>query len=218
MQHGLDWRTGMSNSLPSEYLFPFLFITLAVLYCFRLARAERLLERAFVPVVISVSAVLSFVRFGSLSLSEYLLSLSPSYSIGLISLVLIVLYERICGRILLSRRDLLIFALWNVIISGLLFISYMGFIDADLYYQGYGFSFWLMLPAVSAITLALLRCPLAFIFAAYLVSYDIDLLHSENIWDYMTDGILFIVSLVILSAYAVKLLRRRGRQEGHLAQ
>jgi len=208
----------MTNSLPSEYLFPFLFITLAVLYCFRLARAERLLDRAFVPVVISVSVVLSFVRFGSLSLSEYLLSLSPSYSIGLISLALIVLYERLCGKKILSRRDLLIFSVWNVIMSGLLFLSYLGFIDADLYYQGYGFSVWLMVPAVSAITLALLRYPLAFIFAAYLVSYDIGLLHSENIWDYMTDGILFILSLVILSVYAVKLVLRTLRPEGNQAR
>jgi hypothetical protein len=94
--------------------------------------------------------------------------------------------------------NLWMFCLWNVIISLVLFSSYLGFIPYDMYASGYHFSLWFII--VAAITLIAVWSwnPLSVIFIAYIAAFNLKLLPSPNFFDYITDGFLLLLSLGIL--------------------
>ncbi len=105
---------------------------------------------------------------------------------------------------MLSDLDLLLFSTWNIAVSLYLYLSHIGFIGYDLYSYGYDFSPLFVLTAFMTILLLLFKSPISWIFIAYILAYDLRLLHSDNFFDYITDWLLFIVSLAILANYIVK--------------
>ncbi len=105
---------------------------------------------------------------------------------------------------MLSDLDLLLFSTWNIAVSLYLYLSHIGFIGYDLYSYGYDFSPLFVLTAFMTILLFLFKSPISWIFIAYILAYDLRLLHSDNFFDYITDWLLFIVSLAILANYIVK--------------
>ena len=148
--------------------------------------------------VIILAGLLALFPFQGLSLSDLILSLNPVFSVGSVALLFHTLWKRFAGHALLSDRNLICFAAWNVFLSALLYVSNLGFMDIDIYPLGYGFSALFILTAVVTITLFVFRSPLAYIFLIYIAVYDLRLLASDNFFDYMTDAVLFVISLVIL--------------------
>jgi hypothetical protein len=193
------WRDGPIKT-HFVYLFPMLLTTWVVLSLFRVTGFLKRSGPAG-KALIALAAVLSLIPFSGLSLADYLLSLSPSFSIGSIALFTVILWKELGGRPLLSQRDFLLFCLWNIVLSLLLFASTLGFMDTDLYALGYHFSVLFAVICLLTILLAFLRSPLAFIFVAYIAAFDIGLLPSPDFFDYMTDPILFIGSLVAVVYY-----------------
>lgn len=183
-----------------SYLAPVLFMTWLALSCSRLTMLHGLQWKYYKPAALGLSAVLALYRFGDLSFSEYLLSLNPNFSVGSIALLLISSVDKFRHKKILSSSELLLFSLWNIFISLLLYASFLGFFSFDLYSSGYGFSPWFMVPAFLTILLSLRRSPLAFIFLGYIAAFDLKLLPSDNFLDYITDGFLFLVSLGIVTA------------------
>jgi hypothetical protein len=154
--------------------------------------------------LVAGAALVTFVPLAGLSFADYILSLSPSYSIGSMIFFLAVLSNDLLGRPLLSSRDFFLFSLWNVALSLCLFASVLGFIGPDLYVLGYDFSYLFIVMALLTVILLLLRSRLALIFVAYIVAFDLKLLPSQNFFDYMTDGLLFIISLGVVIYYVVR--------------
>jgi hypothetical protein len=187
-----------------EFLFPLLLITWAILWITSFTKALDFMGKIGKPVVIASSVFITLYPFTGLSLAEYLLSLNPNYSIGSIVFFLIIIWKEFGRKPLLSYENLLQFSIWNVGISLCLFTTYLGFVDFDLYAMGYGFSFWFVVTALLTIILTLLRNPLSFIFIFYIVSFDLKLLYSNNFFDYITDGVLFLISLGIVVFSIVK--------------
>lgn len=181
-----------------EFLFPILATTWAV---FVLASSMGLIKKESKfgrAVVILFSIIVAVYPFGRLSLAEYLLSLNSNYSIGSIALLIIVMSKQFSWKTFLSDTDFQQFLIWNIIVSLLLYISYLGFVSFDLYPMGYRFSSLFILIAVLTVVLYLLRNPLAYIFISYILAFDLRLLHSDNFFDYITDGVLFFLSAAIL--------------------
>jgi hypothetical protein len=156
--------------------------------------------------IVAAAALFSFLPFSGLSFAGYLLSLAPSYSIGSMIFLAVVLSNDLMERPLLTSKDFLLFSLWNVILSLCLFSSVLGFIGPDLYALGYDFSSLFICMAFLTILLVVLSNRLALIFIAYIAAFDLRLLPSSNFFDYMTDGLLLILSSGVVVYYLFRII------------
>ena len=149
-------------------------------------------------VVLVSSAFIALLPVHGLSLSDYLLSLNPNFSVGSLALVVVLLWPKFTGKPLLSDGHLLVFCFWNVVVSLALFSSYLGLLPYDLYALGYNFSFWFVIMAL--LTLLSVWCcyPLSIMGLAYIAAFNLRLLPSPNFWDYITDGFLLLMSVGLL--------------------
>ncbi len=181
-----------------QLLFPWLCVTwllAAVVSRAAPGYARKTWVKVLVP---ALAAVITLVPLGGLSLADYLLSLNPNFSMGSLALVVVLLWPNLFGRPLLSPRQLFRFCLWNVIVSLVLFSSCLGILPYDLYAQGYGFSPWFAVMALITLIAVGLGSPLSIIFIAYIATFDLHLLPSPNFFDCITDGFLFLASIVVL--------------------
>ncbi len=185
-------------------LFPLLLVACTLSGVVRFMRKLGLMRQIGKPAVIMLSVLITLYPFTELSLAEFLLSLNPNYSIGSLAFFFIILWNQFGWKPLFSHKNLLQFCIWNVVVSLCLFASYLGFVNFDLYAMGYRFSVWFVITGLLTIFLLLIRNPLSYIFIAYITVFDLRLLPSDNFFDYITDGVLFLISLGIVTFYAVK--------------
>ena len=199
-----------------EFVCPLLMVTCATLWIVRFTQAVAFMGKIGKPVVIAFSVFITLYPFAGLSLADYLLSVNPNYSIGSVVVFFIIVWKEFGWKPLFSQKNLLQFSIWNVGISLCLFASCLGFVDFDMYALGYGFSFWFVVIALLTIGLTLFRSPLSFIFILYIASFDLKLLYSNNFFDYITDGVLFLISLGVVMFSIIKFWFIRKKAEKHL--
>ena len=144
------------------------------------------------------SLLIALYPISGLSVSDYILSLNPCFSIGSMALLIIIICNRIWNRNLVNDKDLKRFVIWNIFISVFVFIPALGFTGMDIYALGYSSSLLFAVMALVTIFLVYQKSPLSYIFIGYIVAFNLKLLPSENFFDYITDGILFFISLGIL--------------------
>lgn len=190
------------------HLFPLLLTTWAVFKVARLLGLFRMKTEIIKPVMILISVVVTLYPFTGLSLAEYMLSLNPNFSVGSTALIFVFFWKESGGKQLLSDRDILWFSVFNVVVALSLYSSYMGFVRFDLYNQGYGFSAWFVIMVSLTVILFIVRNPLSYIFIAYIIAFNLRLLHSDNFYDYVTDGILFLISLGLIVSSILKIFTR----------
>jgi hypothetical protein len=181
-----------------QLLVPWLLVTLGIISICSWANFCKFMQTWQKLLVLSVSAVITLTPIGGLSLADYLLSLNPNFSIGSLALVVLLLWPKIFGKPLLSDTNLWLFCLWNIIISLTLFFSYLGFIPYDMYAGGYHFSLWFIIMALVTLLAVWSWNPLSVIFIAYITAFNLQLLPSANLFDYITDGFLLLLSLGLL--------------------
>lgn len=192
-----------------EYVFPLLLITWVFFVIFRLSSVSSLRGQLGKALIILISFFIVLVPFHGLSLAEYILSFNPNFSIGSHIFIFILLWGQLSNKPLLRQRELLLFALWNIAVSICLFSSSLGLVSFDLYSSGYGFSLWFVITAVLTITLFLFRNSLYYIFILYILAFDLKLLYSPNFFDYITDAVLFLMSLGTLVFLLIKSIRMK---------
>lgn len=154
--------------------------------------------------LVPAALILSFSPFSGISLAGYILSANPIFSIGTTVLLFILVMRVLTGRELLSRRDTLIFAVFNVFLGLVLYSSVLGVMAFDIYRLGYGTPLVLIALALLTGALFIMRNPLSIIFLASLGAFSAALLDSPNVFDYLTDGVLFLFSCGILIRSGVK--------------
>jgi hypothetical protein len=192
-----------------QYAFPVLLAACALTAIARGTGLYRRMGRAAPACALALSLPLVLLPVRGLSLADLVLSVNPVFSMGSIALLVTVLWRQAFGRDLIGGRDMLAFAAYNAVLSLCLYISYLGFVPYDIYALGYRFS--ALFAAVAALTIALLLTgsPLAYVFVSYIAAYNLGLLASANLFDYMTDGVLFLVSLSVLASRAFRHAPRR---------
>jgi len=180
-----------------QLLFPFLGITWIVFALGSLTKVVQSATGLHKLMVLVLSAFITFVPFTGLSLADYLLSCNPNFSIGSLALVIIGLAPHLGSKPLLEDRLLWGFCLWNVAISLILYASYLGLVGYEVYGDGYHFSPWFVALALLTMLLIWRRNPLSYVFIAYIAAFNLQVLPSPNLFDYVTDGFLFAVSLAL---------------------
>ena len=181
-----------------EYICPVLIVLWIVSGIARLAGVTVSSGLPIKGLLLLISLVAALYPVNGLSVSDYMLSLNPNFSIGSMALLLIVIYSRMFNRKLVTDKDLKRFVIWNIFISLFVFIPALGFTGQDIYASGYGSYLLFTVMALVTIFLVYKKSPLSYIFIAYIVAFNLRLLPSENFFDYITDGVLFFISLGIL--------------------
>jgi hypothetical protein len=192
-----------------QLLVPWLLVTLIIVSVCSWTNVCKFTQGWQKLLVLALTALITFVPMGGLSLADYILSLNPNFSIGSLALVVVLLWPKFAGKPLLSDKNLRIFCLWNVVLSLVLFSSYLGFIPYDMYASGYQFSLWFIIMAVITLIAVWFLNPLSVIFIAYIVAFDLKLLPSLNFFDHLADGFLLLMSLGVLIFLAAS-SRHRG--------
>jgi hypothetical protein len=193
-----------------QLLVPWLLVTLLIVAVWSWTKLPQCRTWWQKLLVLALTALITFVPIGGLSLADYLLSLNPNFSIGSLALVVMLLWPRFTGKQLLSDKNLQLFCLWNVVLSLTLFSSYLGVIPYDMYASGYHFSLWFMVIAVITLIAVWFLHPLSVILIAYIAAFNLQLLPSVNFFDYLTDGFLLLMSLGLLIFLAVSSILNRS--------
>ena len=181
-----------------QLLAPWLLVTLLIFSVCERTHFAKFKEVWQKLLVLALSAIITLVPVGGLSLADYLLSLNPNFSIGSLALVVVLLWPKFTGQPLLPDKDFWIFCLWNVVLSLILYSSYLGFIPYDMYASGYHFSLWFVIVGIITLIAVWFLNSLSVIFIAYVVAFNLKLLPSVNFFDYLTDGFLLVISLGLL--------------------
>ena len=189
-----------------EYICPVLIVLWIISGLARMAGGNVFSGPGGKGVLLLFSLALALYPVRGLSVSDYILSLNPNFSIGSIALLLTVVWRSICNRKLVSNKDLKHFVIWNIVLSLCVFIPALGFTGLDIYASGYGSYLLFVVMALVTIYLVYQKSPLSYIFIAYIAAFNLKLLPSENFFDYMIDGVLFFISVGVL----ISLSRRIG--------
>jgi hypothetical protein len=181
-----------------QLLFPWLLVTLLIFSVGSWTRVSSFQKHWQKLAVLAGAACITLLPVQGLSLADYVLSLNPNFSIASLALVLALLWPRFTGKAWLSDRELLIFCLWNIGFSLVLFFSYFGLLPCDLYALGYNFSVWFIVMALITLIAIWFLTPLAIIFMASIAAFNLQLLPSPNFFDYLTDGLLLVMSVTLV--------------------
>lgn len=143
-------------------------------------------------------AVLALVPVGRLSFAQFILSFNPVFSVGSLAGAAMAVRHLAGFDPLLSRRETSIFVYVSLALSLLLQASYLGFISPDIYRMGYGYSIWFALTGALTVAMFWVRSRLAFIPLGALAAFNLRLLPSDNLFDYLVDVPLLLGCLIYI--------------------
>jgi hypothetical protein len=178
-----------------SFVFPFLLATVLLQEIAALSgRDLRGPGGALALGLIALAIVLMPV--GDLPLARWLIGFNANFSIPLTA----ILFSRVVGTAfgirLLDERALLICWIFSLIAGAALYPMALGLGRMDPYTAGWGFS-WLFVLAfsVTAVLLAM-KNRFAIVLMAAILAYNLRLLESTNLWDYLIDPLLVVVSCI----------------------
>ena len=158
--------------------------------------------------VVLICAVVSLIPVGGLYLFEYFISLVGHLSITTMVLLSATLSETLLRQKLIDTRERLLLCLVIAVAAIVLYPSAYGILSFSTYALGFG-----SLPFISALLL------LAIIFTAFqkhmaaliiflsALAFDLNLLSTGNLWDYLIDPLVVIYAVVIAAIWAFRKVR-----------
>lgn len=162
--------------------------------------------------VVPAAMLILWIPFGKHSLAACLLSVYPAHSVGAITLYLVALAHLWFHRSILTVGQLASLCAWNLLFGALVNLSALGYLDVDLYRDGYAYSWLFLATGLMAIALYLRQNPLAYLFTAYMACFVLGTSRSANLCDIIIDPGAMVWSLVILAVLAAKRVGRGRRQ------
>lgn len=193
-------------------VFPF-FLTLAVFQSLFRLSPEWLPKRAAPLTTLVLAAVLAAiviaVPWKGMSLVGWFRGLFPNVGIPLLALLLHAVWKNATGTGVLDKRDFRSIWVFGSISGLALYPASLGLCRLDPYALGYG-SPWLSgLLLVLTVGLILGRNGLGVVLLMAVAAYNLRLQESPNLWDYLVDPILTLISLPALIKELALTLRRK---------
>lgn len=179
------------------WIFPFVFpFLLATVVLQELAGYGARHGKTRIPaMVIPLIAVgLVALPLGGLPLARWLFGFNANYSIPLTALLLSRAVRNAFGISLLDDRGVLACQIFSGTAGLALYPVALGLTPWDPYSAGWGFSWLFVLTLLLTMVLAVLKNRFAVVLTAAILAYDLRLLESTNLWDYLVDPFLTVVS------------------------
>lgn len=178
-----------------SFVVPFLLATVVLQEL--LNYLERKRQRRVPGLVIPlIAAGLVGVPLEGLPVARWLIGFNANFSIPLTALLLSRAIRNACGISLLDERALLASFLFSMAAAAALYPLALGLTRWDPYSAGWGFSWLFVLAFLTTLLLLFLKNRFAMVLMAAILAYDLQMLESTNLWDYLVDPFMAPVSLV----------------------
>ena len=141
--------------------------------------------------------LLAWVPVGGLPLARWLYGYSANFSVPTAALLLQVVLQPLTGRPLLDAVDRRTMYGMALAAGLILYPAAMGWGPVDSYAWGWG-TLPLLSSAVTPLVVVLLfrRSAVGLVLLATAAAWQLGLLESNNLWDYLIDPLLFLFALV----------------------
>jgi hypothetical protein len=151
--------------------------------------------------ILGIIAILAaIVPVGGLPLARWPISLNANFCIPLTVVVFNKVWQTASpsGRVLMDKKALLSFWIYGVITGLALYPMALGLGPFDPYVLGWRFSWLFVIFMVLTIVLLWRKNRLGVVLMLCILSYNLQLLESPNLWDYFIDPIFLIISIIAL--------------------
>lgn len=178
-----------------SFVFPFLLATVLVQEVVSLSGTT---TRGWVPTLVIglIAAGVAVLPVGGLPLARWLISFNANFSIPLTAILLFRVIKTFFGIRVLDDRAILTCGIFSLISGAVLYPMALGLTRWDPYISGWGFSWLFVLVFFLTVVLLAFKNRFAIVLMAAILAYDLRLLESTNLWDYLVDPLLVAASCV----------------------
>jgi len=144
----------------------------------------------------SASSLMVNLPIGGLPVGRWLFSLFPNPSIPLIALLLSWVLKNAFQLNLLDMSAIQTCRLFSLLAGVILYPMALGIGAFDPYFAGWHFSWLFVILLCVTLLLLFFKNRFSVVLLATILAYDLHLLESSNLWDYLVDPILVLVAIV----------------------
>ncbi len=163
--------------------------------------------RAGLPLTASLGAIaLSGTAFplGDFTLWRWLMSVHANPSVLFVGFLAAYVGSRLAGRPWLTVADRLTAYLIAFVVGGVLYGSATGYLRPDLYAWAWE-SEWVVVGTGALAAVLIVRGNrIGILLVVALAAHGVDLIESDNVWDYLIDPFFWFLSVYGLVHYAIK--------------
>lgn len=180
-----------------SFFFPFLLIMLIIQSILQwVGKSPKGWRMTLILGVVSVLAAI--VPVGRIPLARWPISLNANFCIPLTVVVFNRVWQTASGRVLLDKKALLSFWIYGVITGLALYPMALGLGPFDPYVLGWHFSWLFVIFMVLTIVLLWRKNRLGIVLILCILSFNLQVLESPNLWDYFIDPFFVIISCTAL--------------------
>jgi hypothetical protein len=161
-------------------------------------------------IFVLLSVFIVVIPVGGLPLARWMISCNANFSISLTAIVFCKVFENSFGVKLLDKKALLTCWIFSLAAGVILYPMALGLGRFDPYQAGWGFSWLFVVLCVVTILLLMIKNRFAVVLVAAILAYNLHLLESVNLWDYLVDPFMVMVSCIALSS---RFLRKLGKRK-----
>jgi hypothetical protein len=194
-----------------SFVFPFL-LTLAVLQRLLTACGARASGWLSILALAPVSAAIVLVPIKGLPVARWLLSVNANFSIPLTAVLFSWVWERAWHRQVLDGKGYRACWIFGLIAGLGLYPMALGWGPFDPYSLGWEFSILFVLLMAATILLLLYGNRFGIVLLVAVFAYNLGLLESRNLWDYVVDPFYALASLVYVGYEGVRALFAGSRK------
>ncbi|MCF8145061.1 MAG: hypothetical protein K9N21_14180 [Deltaproteobacteria bacterium] len=188
-----------------SFLFPFLLVT-ALLQGVTALSGRTLQGRGPALVLGLIGAGIVLFPVGGLPLARWLIGFNANFSIPLTAILFSRVVRATFGIRVLDDKALLTCWIFAITAGAALYPMALGLGRWDPYAAGWEFSWLFILLFFLTVVLLIMKNRFAMVLMAVILAYHLRLLESTNLWDYLVDPFLVVVSCIGLGGS----LRRRA--------
>lgn len=181
-----------------SFVFPFLLVT-ALLQRVAFWSGWTLQGRTPALAVGLIAAGVLLIPAGDWPLGRWLISFNANFSIPLTAILFSKVVEAFFGIKLLNDRAILTCWIFSLIAGAALYPMALGLTRWDPYTAGWGFSWLFLLLFSLTLVLLVMKNRFAVVLVAAISAYNLGLLESTNLWDYLIDPFLVLASCIGLA-------------------
>ena len=195
-------------SLAFSFIFPFLLI-MALLQVGAGLLGRDLSGWRPTLILVLISAFIVGIPVVGLPLARWMISFNANFSISLTAILFYKVTENSFGVKLLDKNALLTCWIFALTAGVILYPMALGLGRFDPYLAGWGFSWLFVVMCGVTILLLIMKNRFAVVLIAAILAYNLHLLESTNLWDYLVDPFMVLVSCIALSSGLLRKLSSR---------
>jgi len=194
-------------SFAFSFLFPWL-LALLMIQCVAVKVKKPPHGWRLTTILAVISGIIAFLPVGGLPLARWLVGINANFSFPLVAVVFNKAWEHASGSRLFDRQASMASWVFGLYSGLVLYPMALGLGGFDPYAFGWGFSWLFIILAMVTIAFLLIKNRFAAVLMACILGYDLNLLESQNLWDYVVDPFFVLFSFAALSNRLIRRMRK----------